>query len=278
MASVTSIIKKTKQPRDGYLNINDFNTVQYNDDIALYSEENISYIITGLAVDYMVRYCMGAKKEEAFRISLEGARLKGELQKAEKMLHSISGLDDKSVIMACKLSEYDVYRRCLLSDYEPKENKFPDKKTISNISTMVKRGCIFFEKQGGCILNGFNFEGGYTDKITSGDGDYLTKDTLIEFKVSKKKPDKNHTLQTLIYYLMGYQSNTTEFNQITRLGIFNPRLNIFYYKHLEEIDIETISKIAKEVIGYQNMKENDNIRFRLHKNPKYITDMYGTKS
>lgn len=77
---------------------------------------------------------------------------------------------------------------------------------------------------------------------------------------------------------MDYQSNTAEFKQITRLGIFNPRLNVFYYKQLEEIDIETISKIAKEVIGYQNMKKNDNIKFGLHKNPKYITNMYGTKS
>ena len=36
-------------------------------------------------------------------------------------------------------------------------------------------------------LSGFTFDGAYTNVIGSGDGDYLTKDTLWELKVSKNE-------------------------------------------------------------------------------------------
>ena len=41
--------------------------------------------------------------------------------------------------------------------------------------------------------------GGYTDKITSGDGDFLTVDTLWDFKVLKANIKSQHTLQLLVY-------------------------------------------------------------------------------
>lgn len=67
----------------------------------------------------------------------------------------------------------------------------------------MNRGIKFFDQYGPITLDGFVFVGGYTDIVSSGDGDFLTKDTLWDFKVSKDKPKSAHTLQLLMYYIMG---------------------------------------------------------------------------
>lgn len=50
---------------------------------------------------------------------------------------------------------------------------------------MIERALKFFERYGPKILDGFTFEGGYTYIVSSGDGDFITEDTLWDFKVSK---------------------------------------------------------------------------------------------
>lgn len=85
------------------------------------------------------------------------------------------------------------------------------------------------------IQDGFTFEGGYTDIITTGDGDFLTENTLWDFKVTKTNPTNKHTLQLLVYYLMGKQSKHDYFDNIDSIGIFNPRLNNAY-----TLDIDTL--------------------------------------
>lgn len=90
----------------------------------------------------------------------------------------------------------------------------------------------------------------YTNMIVTGDGDFLTNDTLWDFKVSKNPPKTKGTLQILIYYIMGKHSGNCIFDNITKVGIFNPRLNIIYVYDLSKIPSETIKCIEKEVIGY----------------------------
>ena len=48
---------------------------------------------------------------------------------------------------------------------------------------MVERSLKFVEEYGPIILEGFTFEGGYTDIVQAGDGDFITEDTLWDFKV-----------------------------------------------------------------------------------------------
>ena len=55
---------------------------------------------------------------------------------------------------------------------------------------------------GPVVKDGFTFDGGYTDIVTAGDGDFLTFDTLWDFKVSIKPPTNANTLQLLMYYIM----------------------------------------------------------------------------
>lgn len=134
--------------------------------------------------------------------------------------------------------------------YKPVQIIQPDKPTISNIRTMVERSRTFNKNYGPVVKDGFTFEGGYTELISSGDGDFLTETTLWDFKVSKSDPTNKNTLQLLIYYLMGLHSLHEIFQEIEKLGVFNPRLNKVYILDIDSISPEVISEVSSNVIGY----------------------------
>lgn len=251
MYSVTQRIKTIKQPRGGYINPKAFEVTELNDGIELFENENIHSSIMGLVVDYLTRYMIGATAKDAFSISLLGSDIIKERKKAENLLEDIKGLDDKSIINACKLSGYDVCFRAGIIGYKPVDTINPNSETIYNIRTMVNRGIKFFDQYGPITLDGFVFVGGYTDIVSSGDGDFLTKDTLWDFKVSKDKPKSAHTLQLLMYYIMGKRSINKEFETVKNIGIFNPRLNVVYSLEINKIPQEIIDTVSKEVIGYK---------------------------
>ena len=248
-----------KQPRGGYINKKELTVTQLNDGITLNENENIHASLVGLAVDYMTRFMMGAKKEEAFSISLKGAmaldlftrdKNQSSMKNAIKLLSDVKGLDNKSITNACKLVGYDVCFRAGIIGYKPIEEINPDKDTIENIVTMINRSISFWSKYGPVIKDGFTFEGGYTDTISAGDGDYLTKDTLWDFKVSKDEPKPKYTLQLLVHYIMGMHSIHKEFKSIKNLGIYNPRINKVYIVIIDLISRSVINEVSKEVIGY----------------------------
>lgn len=131
------------------------------------------------------------------------------------------------------------------------EETNPDKKTIDNIRIMIERSLEFWKLYGPIIKDGFTFEPhGYTSIVNTGDGDYLTADTLWDFKVSKAEPTNKHTLQLLMYWIMGQHSGQQIFREIKYIGIFNPRLNIVYKLSLNSIPNEVIRRIEDEVICY----------------------------
>lgn len=248
-----------KRPRGGYINKKELTVTQLNDGITLNENENIHASLVGLAVDYMTRFMMGAKREEAFSISLKGAmaldlftrdKNQSSMKNAIKLLLDVKGLDNKSITNACKLVGYDMCFRAGIIGYKPIEEINPDKDTIENIVTMINRSISFWSKYGPVIKDGFTFEGGYTDTISAGDGDYLTKDILWDFKVSKDEPKPKYTLQLLVYYIMGMHSIHKEFKSIKNLGIYNPRINKVYIVSIDMISRSVINEVSKEVIGY----------------------------
>ena len=264
MASVTQRIKMIKQPRGGYIKPSMFKTINLDSSKQLNDEENISPAIIGMAVDYMTRFMTGTEKEDAFRISLEGAEIAAAFASAlgkpdalkisEKLLEDIKGLDDQSVINTCKLVTFDAWWRNLVGAMMSKgyDEINPDTKTVQNIKIMVERSMAFWKEYGPVTVDGFTFETkGYTETVDSGDGDYLTADTLWDFKVSKSKPTNKHTLQLLMYWIMGKHSEKPEYKNITKLGIFNPRLNIVYILNISDIPQNTIKTVEKEVICYE---------------------------
>ena len=192
----------------------------------------------------------GTAVEEAFEISLLGARAMRMEAKAFDLLDDVKGLDDLSITMACQLAGFDSAFRAGPLAYRPVEGIVPDQATIANIRIMVERSLSFFKVLGPVTADGFTMEGAYTATITTGDGDFLTKDTLWDFKVTTGKPNKDHTLQLLIYYLMGRRSIHSEFQTIEKLGIFNPRQNTIYQLPISEFSDEIIKEVETVVIGY----------------------------
>lgn len=249
MTSVTVRISQVKQPRGGYLPPKIFTEISLKDRTTLNEKENIHSSLVGLCVDYLTRYIMGSSAEESFRISLAGALSIGKGLMSNFLISNIKGLDDYSIICACKLVGYDVCARSSIMGYKPVEDINADSATLENIRTMVKRCISFWDIYGPIILEGFTFGSGYTPLVTSGDGDYLTKDTLWDLKVSKNKISNKHTLQLLVYYMLGLRSTYKEFQHIENLGIFNPRLNILNTLNILDIDRNIFDAVSRDVLG-----------------------------
>lgn len=272
MYSVTQRIRKIHQPYGGYLPIRAFHTTALNDGQFLFPDENIHGSLVGLSVDYLTRFMDGTPVNEAFKISLMGAdtldaiknRQKKknavkESHKARELLSKITSLDDDSIFYACQLVGYDVCFRAGTTYYQPVDGIEPDKATIHNIRVMVQRSLSFLAHYGPVVKDGFTFEGGYTRTVSSGDGDFITADTMWDFKVLKSKPSSRDTLQLLMYYLMGLHSIHPQLHKIQNIGFFNPRFNTVYLLNVSEIPEEVISEVEEEVIGYAPpVKENPN--------------------
>ncbi|MBH2547755.1 hypothetical protein I5Q23_22825 [Serratia marcescens] len=236
--SVTNFVKRIQQPRGGFIKVKDMIKEDFTDSRTLLENENVSPIITGLAVDYLTRVIMFKDREAAFSVGLKGAALAGEHDNACHLLSCINGLDTLSVISACKLSGYDVVYRKGRGYFKGVDAIEPDNGTIQNIIAMVERAVLFFQGTG-VIDAEITFEGGYSNVISSGDGDYLSKDTIWDMKVTKNEPNKDHTLQLLVYTMLLTNSHKYRNFTIKKIGVFNPRKNKSYTYDLHNLDKDT---------------------------------------
>ena len=91
MVSVTQRIKQIKQPRGGYLPVKTFTVTTLDDGQVLNPEESIAASLVGTAVDYLSRFMDGTAVEEAFKISLLGARAMRMEAKAFGLLNDVRG-------------------------------------------------------------------------------------------------------------------------------------------------------------------------------------------
>lgn len=250
LVSVTKRISQVKQPVRGYLPFKSMEEIVLNSAIELVDmeNENISPAIVGTAVDYLTRFMLTGNVDEAFKIALYGSKLARQEAYGQQLAKNIVGLDTESIKNACKLVGFDSVVRAGLVFYKP--IKDANLETTGNIKEMVNRSLKFFSAYGPVIKDGFTFEGGYTNTINAGDGDFLTADTLWDFKVSKYPPKKEHTLQLLIYYFMGKNSIHDYFKPIKNIGLFNPRLNTVYLYKVEDLEPSYVIEINQFIIGY----------------------------
>lgn len=261
MQSVTWRIKSIKQPHGGYLPVRNFEKIKKQDNHELNPAENVHGSIIGMVIDYLTRIQLGESKKRAFSISLIGAA-KAErslsmpcILEAKSYLNNITGIDDVSIINACKLVTFDVWKRNEIDALYSKRASeiMPDEHTIYNIKCLINRSVEFFKEYGPVEADGFTFLGGYTPTVAFGDGDFLTSDTLWEFKVIKSPPTSKHTLQLLMYWIMGLHSfDNDKFKKIKKLGIFNPRLNIIYIYELSKLSNDIIRAVEDDVICYKD--------------------------
>ena len=256
MFSVTSRIKSISQPRGGYVPNKLFLEKHYSDNkhvllLGAYSS------IQGMAVDYLTRFIM-TKKIDAFSIAILGAKKldevnenNNETNRLMKLINIVKGLDDESIVAVCKIVGYDSAFRVGVETFVDVETISIPTFVVEGIRIMVERSISFLSDVGPVLKYGFDFNGGYTLLVDSGDGDYLTKNMLIDFKVSKDKINSKWSLQVLMYYLLGIHSVHKEFQTIDSLCIFNPYKNISYIVMLDDIEDRTKYLVSKNVLGYK---------------------------
>lgn len=275
LSTVSKISKHANQPRGGYLKPSQFETTIIDDGIQLMDMkfETIHYFNMGMVVEYLTRLEMGVSSKDVFIISTTGIlnALNHGFEEAINYMDLTSdikkGLDDQSIINACKLTTFDTWCRNIYSAiraastyslYSAKQEIiYPneialDTNTIENIRTMVQRSIYFWKKHGPVIETGFTFKKeAFTNTVTDGEGDFLTKDTIWDFKVSKNKLNSLQTLQLLMYWIIGQHDGSPKYKNIKKLGIFNPRLNIAYTLNVSQIPAEIIEAVEKDVICYE---------------------------
>lgn len=217
-----------KQPRGGYINPKQLNVREFTAGRELHDvKENVSAGISGMAVDYLTRFLSGTPVEKAFFVSFAGAKRLHQEDYAQALAKQIQGLDDTSITSACRLVNYDAVFRAGVgmpgSPYLlPKpESIMPDRFTCDNIKTMTERSMAFFDEYGPIVVDGMTFAGGYTETVSAGDGDFMTSGALWDFKTNKTKPTNKHTLQVLMYWLMGLHSfESSHYVDVEQLGFF----------------------------------------------------------
>ena len=269
MYTVSKRANDYKQPRGGFIPPSTFEKTKIEDGIEL-KGENISPGIIGTVVDYMVRFLNGSSLDEAFAIPMLGAKLLKKEREASKLLYSIDGLDDNSIIAACKIVAFDAVVRAGVIAYKPIEEINPDEDTVFNIKAMIKRCQKFIDNYGPIVAEGMTFIGGYTGTVVSGDADFMTEDTIWDLKVTKNAIKSSQTLQILMYYLMGRRTImlNAEYdfkNKIKKIGIYNPRLNEIYIKSINEIDEQIIKEVEEQVIGYNSKSIDPHLKSMLDK-------------
>lgn len=251
MYTVTQRVKMVKQLPNGYIKVKDFDHIQLDDKKKLNQEECIQPNVMGSLIDYLFRWYKTKDVEKAFDYGIRGLN-KVNPSLCNQLINQIVDLSDESLLAAAKLASWDSNFR---AGVQPQPINKLDKKTADNIRIMLDR-CIEFEKIYGPVLNeevtfGDIFSPAYDGVIKAGDGDFMTEDTLWDMKVSKYKITPQHTLQIMVYYLMAKRSKLKKFDNINKVGFFNPRLNTVYVLDALKIDPGIIYAIYRNVIGYK---------------------------
>ena len=248
--AVTSRIRRVAQPPDGYLPLSLFDEVRLADPVPLYAFEDVPADVTGLAVDYLSRVARGVPARDAFRVPLAGARLVGRSADAERLLAMVDGFSDRSVRAACLLCGFDAASRRGPARWRAGRVVDPGPATVYNVRRMVARTLRFMDRMGPVVWEGFTFDGGYTDRVTSGDGDLLTADGLWDLKVSRWPPNPTYTLQLLVYWRLGLHSTHPEYLGVRRLGLYNARSDTMWSVPVARIGADAVRAVERDVIGY----------------------------
>ena len=262
MYSVTERIKQVKHPVR-FIKVSDFTKIQFEDGKTLAPYENIDGSLMGRVVDYLTRTAVSGDLRGAFHYSIEGAKYADKiesryggradnLKEAERLLSEIRGFDNTSIIIASRLAWYDLwYRKPEAAMRYGRQDIFPDTPTVWNIRRMVRRSMEFLKSCGSAVKFDFTFEpDGYTQTVSSGDGDFLTADTLWDMKVLRSRPTTTHALQVLVYWVMGKHSGQKIYSVITKIGLFNPRLNEEYVLDMSKVSPEVIKSVESEILCY----------------------------
>lgn len=264
---MTERVKQIDQPWGGYVRRRDMDEIPMVEELVGSEGEQIEFDgfsggLVGSAVDYLFRLRLGLSPEEAFHIPLVGMERFGSANHVnlgktrDRLLAEVDDpqLGDDSVAAALCLAGYDVWARTDGVGYDPRFPERADEYTIADVREMVNR-CVCFDERFLRITDtGLYFPGGYTEIVSSGDADYMNPFCLLDLKTATRPPQKDATLQLLMYFIMARHSIILEpkYEWLTTIGIFNPRLNRAWFKDVWELGSDLIRFIEEEVLGYED--------------------------
>lgn len=266
MVNVTERIRQVQQPRGGFLNPRTMEIRELGGAALDHTVESVHTSVVGSAVELLTRIATGTPVKEALswegivatragtQAYSEARQLIDEMDYTVALYAEEDGdelLSDDLLVAACRLVS-------LLSaahghwQYDPRTPTADvDELTIEHIRTMVTRSVAFFRHYGPVLAHGLVVTGAAEGTVDWGEVDFLTADTLWDFKVIVKPPSSVHTLQLLMLWIMGTRQPRPEFKAVVHVGLFNPRQNVVYRISVDAIAPDTIAAIASEVLGYK---------------------------
>lgn len=244
----------------------------YADYMCTLAGESVECYITGMVVEYLTHCILGATIDEAFFPSIYGASNAEEIWKKNNVFGCSDGIENAisvaanllsgmketfmnkpSIESACKLVTFDTwYRNPKNANQEIQYYDIVvDKNTVESIKIMLRRCKQFFKGQENEVCHRYKFKpGACTDKVAAAEIDFLTKDTLWDFKVSKYGPVKSALVQLLIYFIMGIHSDKETFDSVTKIGVYNPRQDMAWVANIDDIPTRAFEQVEK-IIGYK---------------------------
>ena len=288
--TVTYFTRRAKQPHGGYLPLKLMQKIQIDDDFTMYpaDEENLYPSIVGELVEALTAYLTGEPAEQAFGLPEYCDNLDLAVEAGMDDPDWMSGRFPDSFVSP-ELTDAELLNVCefftqwhAVSRGNKWDGVLPNAATLHNLRVMAFRAKTFFDVNGPVVEHHFDFAGpdyepynpewksgkklgedlwyipddensGYDDKIWFGWGDFLTADTIWDMKVSKNKLTTKHTLQVVAYWILGKRSRLPKFENVSKVGLYNPRLNCAYVCVMgETLSMDDIKTIDREVIEQGN--------------------------
>jgi len=219
----------------------------------------------GLVFDYLLRteiaLMAGADLAEAifnaFKVSFMGADLAHKYDEAEELALKLAELyqkkkrDRKKIAqVASELVVFDAVFRAGYYNPDAEAPKVSDGDKNALDLMLGATECYLLEKQQLTSL-GFGFTAIGAENVAPSDGDLLTKDSVIDIKCSVNEPTSKHTLQLLLYYILGLHEQPDTFKPLKYVKILNPRLGRIYSYEIAKVDVENLKHIESEIMGYK---------------------------
>lgn len=261
IVSVTQRIKQVTQPYGGYLPKKLFKYHKFPTPKIKYDKSVATTV--GLVVDYLSRYMVSSFSydrygpSKAFHISILGSRLAGKEKEIKFLLKNVNrNLDDKCIISACKIVQYDCYVRGTQFTRVNEEIEI-NSETIIAIREMVYRVVSILKNNTQKLLKfELTFPCCQDQIVKQGDADFLTDDTLWDIKVTDKVFDSKYSLQILMYYLKSLRSSK-KYTEIKYLALYSPLTDEIYYINVNDISNKIKYEINNQVFGFKLSDSND---------------------
>lgn len=277
---VSAIVNIPKiQPHGGFIPPKDMAVKQFESKtnnyeqligvISKLEEKTLSPQSFGLVFDYLLRTEMAIIFKvrpaeaviDAFKVSFLGASEIDKFNDAKALAFELIkcySVDDwksrldylKVAQIASELVVYDaVFRAGYYNpDAQPPKVSNGDKEELE---LMLRATEYHLLKNEDVIEFGFGFTAEGAENLLPSDGDILTKTSIIDIKCSKNEPTSKHTLQLLLYYILGLHERPSDFKTLQYIKILNPRLGKVYSYEIAKVSVETFKHIESDIMGYR---------------------------